>query len=79
MSLSQNDLGRAFEYGIVVAMSNIIPAEIIEIVIETDRKNCPWRTKYIYQDKRNEYLCDKEITTEDTKCTKKNCPYRKGE
>ena len=30
MSLSQNDLGRAFEYGIVVAMSNIIPAEIIE-------------------------------------------------
>ena len=50
-----------------------------KIVIETDRKNCPWRTKYIYQDKRNEYLCDKEITTEDTKCTKKNCPYRKGE
>lgn len=30
MSLSQNDMGRAFEYGIVVAMSNIIPAEIME-------------------------------------------------
>jgi len=40
MSLSQNDLGRAFEYGIVVAMSNIIPAEIIENAQLENSKRC---------------------------------------
>lgn len=40
MSLSQNDLGRAFEYGIVVAMSNIIPAEINEFCGGRNARYC---------------------------------------
>lgn len=40
MSFSQNDMGRAFEYGIVIAMSNIIPAKIVENTQLENSKRC---------------------------------------
>ena len=40
MSLSQNDMGRAFEYGIAVSMSSIIPAEVIDNEQIQNSKSC---------------------------------------
>ena len=40
MNLSQNEMGRAFEYGIAVSLSNYIPAPIEDSIQVRNARRC---------------------------------------